>query len=455
MSSSLKEYIKKNEWLCNMKQNLVTGTILLTISSLLCRFIGFFYRIFLSHTIGAEGMGIFQLIMPIYNLCFALTAAGIQTALSRMIAASMARGEHKKAIFTFFTGTILSFSLSILLSILIRTNAPFLGTNILNESRCVHLLQILSFSLPFSALHACINGWFFGVKRIKIPAVIQTIEELVRMGITYLIYLLFLKQNILLTPIIAVFGLLGGEFISVILSFFCMWNKASHPLISATVSDYYSTAKEIVKTGFPLTMNRLLLNLLHSAEAILIPFCLRKGTMDTTKSLEAFGTITGMSLPLVLFPTAIINAMSAILLPTISEKQAKNNKNAILHLVKKTTGYSVLIGILFSLLFYIFANPLGTTVYKSSEAGLYIKSLAIICPFLFINITLASVMNGLGKTFLCFSVNLVDMIIRILAICLLVPNIQIPGYIFGLVGGEIVCTLLSICIIIRISKENF
>lgn len=450
MSSLLGEYIYKNEWFCIMKQNLVTGTIILTISSLLCRFIGFFYRIFLSHTIGAEGMGIFQLVLPLYNLALALTAAGIQTALSRLIAAAFARGQKAKAVMTFFSGTIMAFVLSLLLSVLIRSNASFLGLEYLKESRCISLLQIISFALPFSALHACINGWFFGTKKIKIPAIIHSIEELVRLGSTYAIYYLFLKCNMEITPMIAVFGLLSSELISVLISFFCLWKRDTFTLVSTRIADYIMEGKEIIKTGFPLTMNRLLLNVLHSIEAVLIPFCLHKGTMDTTKALETFGTVTGMSLPLVLFPTAIINAMSTILLPTVSEKQACQNRNSIVKLVKKTTWYSFLIGILFALFFFLLGNPVGTFIYKSSEAGFYIKFLSLICPFLFINITLASVMNGLGKTHLCFTVNFVDMVIRIAAIYFLVPSIQIPGYIFGLVGGEFICSILSIFIIMRI-----
>ena len=437
-----------------MIQNLVTGTIILTISSLLCRLIGFFYRIFLSHTIGAEGMGIFQLVMPVYNLCFAVTAAGIQTALSRMIAAAAARGEKQKAVFTFFTGTVLSFLLSLILSVFIRANSQYFGTSILNDERCSSLLEIISLALPFSALHSCINGWFIGVKKVKIPAITQTVEELARLGATYLVYLLLMKKNMTPGPVMAVLGLLGGEFISVLISFFCLWNKDILSLMSTTLSNYILTTKEIVKTAFPLTMNRLLLNLLHSVEAILIPSCLQKGTMDATKSLEALGTVTGMSLPLVLFPTAVINAMSTILLPTISEKQAQKNKNGILHLLKKTTWYSFLIGVVCALFFYIFGNPLGSFIYKNSEAGFYIKSLSVICPFLFINITLASVMNGLGKTFHCFFVNLADMIIRIICIYTLVPTLQIPGYIAGLVGGEFICTFLSIGIIMHLLKEN-
>ena len=50
------------------KQVLIKGTIILTLTGFATRFMGFFYRIFLSHTFGEEGVGIYQLIFPIYAL---------------------------------------------------------------------------------------------------------------------------------------------------------------------------------------------------------------------------------------------------------------------------------------------------------------------------------------------------------------------------------------------------
>lgn len=433
-----------------MKQKLITGTLILTVSSLMCRLIGFFYRLFLSHTIGAEGMGIVQLVLPVYSLALALSASGIQTALSRLIAAAFANQKQEKAGIVFLSGTIMAFSFSLILSILIRTNASFLAEVYLKEPRCKQLLQILSYALPFSALHTCINGWFFGSQRIKIPALILTIEELIRLGATYVIYYLFQKHNIEISSMIAILGFLISECSSVLLSFLFLCCKGRIFIRIFSFAQCKACGTEILKTGVPLTMNRLLLNVMHSVEAVLIPFSLQKGAFDASNSLKALGTVTGMALPLVLFPTAIINAMSAILLPAISEKQASKNQPAIFHLVKKTTWYSFLIGIAFTVFFFLFGKSLGESLYHNTQAGYYIQSLALICPFLFINITLASVMNGLGKTHLCFWVNFIDMTIRVLAICFFVPSMQISGYIYGVVGGECICTILSLWIISHI-----
>ena len=69
-----------------MKQNFISGTLLLTLTGILSRIIGFYYKIFLSRRIGAEGLGIYQLIFPVFALIISVSAAGIQTAISRYCA---------------------------------------------------------------------------------------------------------------------------------------------------------------------------------------------------------------------------------------------------------------------------------------------------------------------------------------------------------------------------------
>ena len=68
------------------KHKMIRGTLILTSAGLLSRFMGFFFRIFLSHAFGEESVGLYQLVFPVYSLCFSLGTAGIQTALSRTVA---------------------------------------------------------------------------------------------------------------------------------------------------------------------------------------------------------------------------------------------------------------------------------------------------------------------------------------------------------------------------------
>ena len=114
---------------------LITGTLLLTAVGFFCRILGFFYRIFLSRTIGAEGLGLYQMIFPLHGIAFALCAGPIQTSLSRLTAASPEKGRA-------FLRVSLALSLSIALPLtsLIYTFADFLAARVLLAPECAPLL---------------------------------------------------------------------------------------------------------------------------------------------------------------------------------------------------------------------------------------------------------------------------------------------------------------------------
>ena len=115
------------------KERFFKGTFLLTSAGLISRIMGFFYRIFLSHTIGAEGIGLYQLVVPLQHLVLAMTTFGIQTALSRLISSHTALGEKKEAQDCFRIGTFLALFLSGIAAWSIFTFSDFFAVQILKE----------------------------------------------------------------------------------------------------------------------------------------------------------------------------------------------------------------------------------------------------------------------------------------------------------------------------------
>ena len=193
------------------KKAFFKGTFLLTCAGLLSRVIGFFYRIFLSHAIGAEGIGLFQLAIPLQTLLLAVTSSGIQTALSRLVAAHLATGEDKKARDFFCLGTFFAFALSCAASALLYLRADFFAVQILKEARTEELVRILSFSIPFATLHSCTNSYYFARKKTEFPSGLQLIEQIVRVGSSYLLYLVCISEGTPVTAMIAAGGTLVSE----------------------------------------------------------------------------------------------------------------------------------------------------------------------------------------------------------------------------------------------------
>ena len=189
----------------------IKGTLILTLTGLVSRLMGFFYRIFLSHTIGAQGVGIYQLTLPVHAIVLAACCMGIQAAISRLCASFTALGKEKESRDALLLGTFLSMALCGLLSFLVYWNADFVASALLKEPRTTVLLRFLAFSFPFAALHSCVNSFYYARKTTGIPAFILLLEQTSRIGSTYVIYLILISQKKEITPVIAAGGALFSE----------------------------------------------------------------------------------------------------------------------------------------------------------------------------------------------------------------------------------------------------
>ena len=419
------------------KHPLLTGAILLTLAGLLSRMIGFFYRIFLSHTIGAEGLGLYQLIFPIYALTFSLTVAGIQSAISRYVAAVSIRnpaGAHPDrrpgSITYLYAGLALSLLLSFLCTFFLYRYAETLALYVLKESRCVPLLKILSFTVPFGAVHACINGYYYGLQETSVPAVSQLLEQLARVGGVYLMYCVASEQGKPVTIEMAVWGLVIGEIVSVLYSVTFTRFHASRGGLSGAMG-------QLITMAAPLTVSRVLINLFQSAEAILIPGKLQEFGYRADEALSVYGVLTGMAMPMILFPAAIANSVSVMLLPAISEAQAKQDLVYIKKAVKKSCFYCLVLGLSCTFIFLLLGRFLGQIMFANQLAGTFIMVLGWICPFLYLTTTLSSILNGLGRTGTTMLLNLVSSGIRIFFVAFLIPSMGIKAYLFGMLVSHL------------------
>ena len=435
------------------KQTLIRGTAILTITSLATRFMGFFYRMFLSHTFGEENVGLYQLVFPVYALGISLSCAGTQLALSRCAAREVATGHPEKARELLKTSLIFTFFISCAITIGIQQNADSIAQNFLHDSRCSELLILLSYAFPFASIHSCICGYSLGLKQTRIPAVSQLFEQLFRILSVFLICVYRSRHQQTFSVAFAVAGLALGEIAA---SLYCLYavrrpkKKTKHVLSDTPLSPigFYHHFRTLFQHALPLTASRVLLNILQSIEAVSIPVCLQYYGMPVSQSLQTYGVLTGMALPCILFPSAVTNAISSMLLPTVAELQETKDRRKLRSVIVKITCSCIFLGCFCCIILLIFGNWIGTFLFKSTLAGSFILTLAWICPFLYTNTVLLSTLNGLGKTTYSFLINFLSLGIRIVGVFLFIPAAGISGYLAGLLVSQI---FLFLCCILRLA----
>lgn len=433
-----------------LKNNLIRGTLILTISGLLSRLLGFFYRVFLSRAIGAEGMGLYQLIFPVYMLSYGITVSGIQTAISRMVSARTANGQWKSARRILFLGICLSLSLSVPVAGFFLFFPDFTANFFLKNASTASLLRIMALAIPFGSFHACVDGYFLGIRKPSVPAIRQLLEQCTRFVVLFPLYYGLFSPNIKISPVTAVVILVTEESVSAIFSLCAMiidivipyFSQKSHSLSSFSKSNLLSDQKELISIALPLTGNRILVCILQSMEAGLLPVLLQYSGYSSAKSIQIYGILTGMALPMILFPTAVTSSLSSMLLPAVSAAQMQKSKAQIRRLIQKSSLSCIGIGLLFALFFLFFGHPLTTFLFQNTLAGYYVQSFAFICPLLYLNPVLFSILNGLGKSSDVFWYNLISLIFRLGFILLSVPALGISGYFTGLFFSQMLCFFL-------------
>ena len=424
-----------------LKSTLAKGTIILTAAGLLTRVLGFFYRIWLSDKLGSELLGIYQMIFPISGVCYTIYASGIQTAISKLTA------ERKSSVSVFFHGLSVSLFLSLLLSLIVYECAPFLASRFLFEERTIAPLRILSFMFPFGAVSACCNGYYYGKSNSRFPAISQLTEQLVRIACAYL--LAALVNSITFSCELAVLVLVIGEAVSAVLSLMSLFFTECRGKRIRTHSFRKEQYQSIALLALPLGFHRLIINLLHSFEATLVPFTLQQSGMTKSDAISTFGILNGMAFPFVYFPTALTGSLAVLLLPVVSRAKGEHNFQYLKKVIRLSVGFSLALGTSCLIFFLCFGDFLGTLVFHEPTAGAYLRILAWLCPFLYVSSTLSSILNGLGKVYQTFCISVLSLVIKLGVLLLLVPGYGMPAYFFGLLISQGFATIAEGILLLR------
>lgn len=437
------------------KNPFITGTIILTLTGLISRIIGFFYRIYLSRLFGEEGMGVYQLLNPVLALSFSVTAAGLQTAISKYVAGEISAKNPKSPFKVLMTGLIISLSLSFLCMGFTIRFSEWIAFHFLLEARTASMLRIIALSIPLSAVHSCINGYYYGIKKTGLPAATQLLEQLCRVACVYGADRLAAGRQVTPTINVAVIGLVVGEFFAMLVSIAAAYFRFYRASVKATglnqsphgpgsygqrSSTYPRIAINLLSLAIPLSVTRIVINLLQSVEAVYIPSRLQAFGYDAATALSIYGVLTGMAMPLIFFPNALTGSMSVLLLPMVSEADAKGNKAAIRRTLGKTLYSCLILGCLCTLGFLCFGRPIGRLLFKSPLAGNFICVLSLICPFMYLGTTLSSILNGLNNAVSVFFISVASLLIRLLFVFFLLPHFGIYSYIAGLLFSQVFTT---------------
>ncbi len=432
---------------------------ILTVTSLLLRSIGIFFRIYVSNRVGAEGMGLYQLIVSVYALVASFAVAGLNTAVTRLCTDALACDKPKAAKRVLYYAIVCSVIFGVFTAFLLLLGTEQIAVVFLKDSRAIPSLRILTVSLPFMGASSCIKGYFMARRKVTASSIAQITEQVVRIIAIVSILELYAVDSI----DGACFAILLGDVIAEAVS--CLYMIGAYFLdkrhLTATSSEPREPRilRKLLAIAAPITGGRYINSGLRTIENVMVPTALEHYTVSRATALEQFGKLKGMALPLIFFPSSFLTAFTALLIPEISEAKALGQTAQLSRTTSKAIHLTLLSAILIGGVFWKLAYPLGELLYHDREVGMMIRVLATLAPVMYLESVVVGILKGLDQQTHSLIYSVVDSICRIALIVILTPHYGIYGFLAVMVVSNLLTCLLNLyrlckvtCLPVRIGK---
>ncbi len=420
-----------------MRKSLIKKISGLIFSSVMIKGLGFLFRIYLSKAAGAEGCGLYHLVLSVYTFGAGLASFGMSQTVSRLV--SKNTNNAKKIL---RTALIITGVVSLFVTGVFFIFGEYISYMLLKDSRTLLSIRAVTLTFPAIGVFSSLSGYFNGLLRVGYPAKGQLLEQLIRTAFVFLFaskgFSLGLEKGIFTVSL----GIILGEYISMLYLVFSYKITSRYIKNTFTEKNYF---KDVIKNALPIAFTGYIGSFLHTVENILLPLKLVTSGLTNSMSVSALGLIKGMAAPLVFFPGIVIGAICVLVLPEIS-KESGNIKR----LKSKTVlvlSAAFLTGIASLIFFFSFSQTITHIVYGSEESAFYVRMLSLSLPFLFFNMSGMSIFNGMGKQIYSLIIGTVSGIVKLLGIIFFVPGFGVFGYLFFFVFSEFTGFLMTFILI--------
>ena len=412
----------------------IKSSIILIIGGFITKIVSMFIKIVLARLIGTEGMGLYMLIAPSFMLLMAIAQLGFPVAVSKLV--SEESRNNKNLVFS-----ILPISLLINITIMgfLIFSANFISENLLHDSRSYYGLICIGFVLPFISISSILRGYFFG-KQNMIPHVISNITEDVVRLISLIVGIpIFLKFGLEYAVAFVVMTNVISELTSIFVLFFFL--PKHFKINKKDLKPLKKNIKDVFNIGIPTTMSRIIGTVGYFFEPIILTYCLIKIGYSSNFIINEYGIINGFIMPLILLPSFFTMAISQALIPNISKPYIRGHYDYIGGKIKLAISLSLLIGIPATIIFEFKPEILMKFIFNTTEGIEYIKILAPICLFHYIQAPLTASLQAMGKAKQAMMGTLFGTIVRVVTLFILCHfKIGLWGLVWSSAANMIVVT---------------
>lgn len=422
----------------NSASRLLKNTLLLAGSTVTLRLFALCFQSYLAAQIGAEKLGLFGIISSVGVVFATIAISGVRFSVTRLVAEEESRGNlHPRSLMRCAYCYALAFG--VLSGLAMYFFADALSVHWVTDSSAAFPLRLMALSMPLISLGGAAEGYFTAKQKIFRLIFVELTAQLGRIAFVAVNFSMF-SAAFPPAEVLAAGSLISEGILGVGLLFLYFADnhgkKENHP--------GRKNLGNLVKTAFPLAVSAYMRTGLSSLGQIIIPRGLRRSGMGSASAFATYGVIAQMSMPVVMFPAALLNALGEILVPRLTAAQVTGKKIGISYIVNR----ALRIGIIFSFgvagVMFFCSQLLGQSIYGSVEAGMYIRIFAPLVPIIYVDCVTDGCLKGLNQQVYSMVYNVLEGVINVVLLLVLLPETAIMGYIAVMYIKEVFNAVLSL-----------
>lgn len=425
------------------------NSALLTGASIITQALGMIFRVYMSKAIGAEAIGLYQLILTVYIFAVTAVTSGITLLVTRLVTEAVALDDLTRVRSIVKRCMAVAVSVSVVIGCVMFFCSGFLAENVLKQKGAEISLKVLAPSLPFIAVSACARGYFYAVRQAIKTAGEQLIEQIIEMSIFAILVGFMAPMGVEYACCAVAIGATVSEVITAVYSI-VLYRLSVRKIKGSNKS--FPVKKHIIFIALPVTLSACLRSGLSIIEHSTIPSGLRKYGYDEHTALEDYGIVTGMVMPLLAFPSVVIFSFATMIIPELSEVYARSDRKQIQRISSNVIKVVLMFSIPVAVFFSFFGNELGLLIYNSEVIGSYLCIFSALVPVIYLDSIVDSMLKGLNEQLHYLTYNIADSFIRVVLVLLLIPQYGMIGFVIVMYIGAIFNTGMSLLRLIKVAE---
>lgn len=307
-----------------MKNKFLQGTVILLVTSVLLRGLGFVYQMLVVRFAGTESVGLLNMSFPFYMMLVVLATAGMPVAIAKLTAEYVSRGREEQVSAMMRTAFLLVGVLSLLCLAAALLLVPRLFQIMETEERVARCFYILVPGIAIVPFTSVMRGYFQGMQQMLYPSLGQVAEQLIRVscGLVFIIWLC--PHDVISLAMGLAAAAITGELGGFLLLFgFYLYSRCKQKRQAVgRLRKGTPVLQSLLALGLPTTFTRLTSSVDMAIEASLVPFCLMAVGYNASQAAAVYGQFSGVAVSLVTIPTVLTGALATALIPAVSEADA-------------------------------------------------------------------------------------------------------------------------------------